>query len=148
LIGKHGTGKTHIAIALGIEACRNGHKVFFANAAQLVNQLIEARDEKQLKSMLTRLKRFDLIVLDELGYIPFSREGGQLLFQVISERYEQGSLIITSNLPLGDWTEIFDDANLTAALLDRIIHHGHVHQFTWESIRFSQSLKRKQEEKK
>jgi len=120
--------------------------VGFYTAADLVNQLIEARDDKQLKNTLKKLERLDLIVLDELGYIPFSREGGQLLFQVVSSRYERGAMILTSNLPFGQWDQVFGDANLTAALLDRIAHHGHVHQFTWESIRFTESLNRHKKE--
>lgn len=147
-LGKHGTGKTHLAIALGIEGCRNGYRVAFHTAADLANQLIEARDEKHLKNTLKRLQKLDLLIIDELGYIPFSRQGGQLLFQVISDRYERGAIIFTSNLPFGDWNQVFGDANLTAALLDRIAHHGHVHQFTWESIRFAESLKRHQKEEK
>lgn len=144
-LGKHGTGKTHLAIALGIEGCRRGFRVGFYTAAELVNQLIEARDEKQLQNALKRLGRVDLLIIDKLGYIPFSREGSQLLFQVVSDRYERRAMILTSNLALSEWTQVFDDPNLTAALLDRIAHHGHVHQFTWESIRFTESLKRHRE---
>ena len=143
-LGKHGTGKTHAAIALGIEACRLGYRVAFTTAAGLVNRLVEARDEKQLKNTLARLKRVDLLVLDELGYIPFSREGGQLLFQVISDRYETGSMILTSNLAFSEWDQVFNDPNLTAALLDRLTHHSHIHQFAWESIRFQESLKKQE----
>lgn len=146
-LGKHGTGKSHAAIALGIEACRQGSRVSFTTAAGLVNLLVEARDEKQLKNTLNRLKRVDLLILDELGYIPFSREGGQLLFQVVSDRYETGSMIITSNLPFSDWDQVFGDPNLTAALLDRLTHHSHIHQFDWESIRFQESLKKQKEAK-
>ena len=144
-LGKHGTGKTHAAIALGIEACRQGFRVAFTTAAALVNRLVEARDDKQLKNTLNRIRRVDLLILDELGYIPFSREGGQLLFQVISDRYETGSMMITSNLPFSDWDQVFGDANLTAALLDRLTHHSHIHQFAWESIRFQESLKKQKE---
>lgn len=146
-IGKHGTGKTHAAIALGIEACRQGYRVAFVTAAGLVNQLVEARDEKQLKNTLKRLNKVDLLILDELGYIPFSREGGQLLFQVISGRYESGAMILTSNLAFSEWDKVFGDANLTAALLDRLTHHSHIHQFAWESIRFQESMKKRRESK-
>jgi len=140
ILGKHGTGKTHAAIAFGIEACRRGHRVLFFTAADLVNTLVEARDEKQLQRCLKRLGRYGLLILDELGYIPLSREGSQLLFQVFARRYEKGSLLATSNLPFSEWTAIFEDANLTAALLDRLTHHCHILKFNWESIRFMESL--------
>ncbi len=139
-IGKHGTGKTHAAIAFGIEACRQGYRTLFITAADLVNTLIEARDEKSLKNYLKKLKRYSLLIIDELGYIPFSEEGAQLLFQVISGRYENGSTIITTNIAFAEWTKVFQDANLTAALLDRLTHHSNIHQFNWESIRFTESL--------
>ena len=148
LIGKHGTGKTHAAIAFGVEACRRGYKVFFTSAAHLVNTLTEARDERLLKNLLKRLKKYHLLIIDELGYIPFSEEGSQLLFQVFSDRYENGSLFITTNLPFAEWTSVFRDANLTAALLDRITHHCDIHQFNWESIRFTESMKRQQKKTK
>ncbi len=142
LIGKHGTGKTHAAIALGIEACRKGHRTWFTTAAHLVNSLIEAKDEKHLKRQLSRLNKIELLIIDELGYIPFSKEGARLLFQVFSDRYEHGSLLVTSNLPFAQWTEIFDDDNLTAALLDRLTHHCDIHHFDWNSIRLTESIKR------
>jgi len=113
----------------------------------LVNTLTEARDEKRLKNYLAKLKRIPLLIIDELGYIPFSEEGAQLLFQVVSSRYEQGSTIITSNLTFAEWTQVFHDANLTAALLDRLTHHSYIHQFDWESIRFTDSLSRRQKQK-
>lgn len=146
-IGKHGTGKTHAAVAFGVEACRKGFRTLFTTAAELVNTLTEARDEKQLKNVLAKLKRIPLLIIDELGYIPFSEEGAQLLFQVVSSRYEQGSTIITSNLAFAEWTQVFHDANLTAALLDRLTHHSYIHQFDWESIRFTDSLARRQKRK-
>ncbi|MBT4644103.1 MAG: ATP-binding protein [Deltaproteobacteria bacterium] len=146
-IGKHGTGKTHAAVAFGVEACRRGFKTLFTTAAELVNTLTEARDEKRLKNYLAKLKRIPLLIIDELGYIPFSEEGAQLLFQVVSSRYEQGSTIITSNLTFAEWTQVFHDANLTAALLDRLTHHSYIHQFDWESIRFTDSLSRRQKQK-
>lgn len=148
LIGKHGTGKTHAAIALGVEACRRGFRVLFTTAADLINTLVEARTEKTLKRHLQRMERYSLLVIDELGYIPFSREGAQLLFQVLSARYERGSLLVTSNLPFPQWTSVFEDANLTAALLDRLTHHCHIHQFDWESIRLTESLKNRNQRKK
>jgi DNA replication protein DnaC len=146
-IGKHGTGKTHAAVAFGVEACRKGFRTLFTTAAELVNTLTEARDEKRLNSYLAKLKRIPLLIIDELGYIPFSEEGAQLLFQVVSSRYEQGSTIITSNLAFAEWTQVFHDANLTAALLDRLTHHSYIHQFDWESIRFTDSLARRQKRK-
>jgi DNA replication protein DnaC len=142
LIGGHGTGKTHAAICLGIEACRQGYRTLFVTASSLVNSLVEARDEKCLKNMIAKLRKYSLLIIDELGYIPFSQEGAQLLFQVISERYEQNALIVTSNLAFSQWTQVFHDTNLTAALLDRLTHHGHIHQFDWDSIRLTDSLER------
>ena len=141
LVGKHGTGKSHAAMMLGIEACRQGHRVRFTTAAELVNELLEAHDQARVLRILKRLKSYPLLIIDELGYLPFSRKGAQLLFQVISDRYEQCATIITTNLGFADWTQVFGDANLTAALLDRLTHHCHIHQFDWESIRFTESLK-------
>jgi DNA replication protein DnaC len=143
LLGKHGTGKTHAATVFGVEACRRGYRVLFTTAAHLANTLIEAREERQLKRELARLSRYDLLILDEVGYIPFSTDGAQLLFQVFSDRYEKGSLIVTSNLAFAHWTSVFGDASLTAALLDRLTHHCAIHEFGWESLRFTDSLTRK-----
>jgi len=148
LIGKHGTGKTHAATVLGVEACRRGHRVLFATAADLVNTLLEAREERHLKRTLERLSRYQLLILDEVGYLPFSSEGAQLLFQVFSNRYEKGSMLVTSNLPFAQWTTVFGDAALTAALLDRLTHHCTIHEFDWESHRLAESLGRKQKSKK
>lgn len=147
LVGRHGTGKTHAAIALGVEACRRGHRVLFSTAAQLVNQLVEAREERDLERLERRLDRFALLIVDELGYIPFSQEGAQLLFQVFARRYESASLLVTSNLAFAEWTQVFVDAPLTAALLDRLTHHCHIHQFDWESLRLAESLKRHQQKR-
>jgi len=142
LLGKHGTGKTRISIMLGIEACRRGYKVLFLTAANLVNLLIEKREEKQVTAFLSKLKKYHLLILDELGYLPFSQEGSQLLFQVFSDRYESGSMIISSNLVFKDWNSVFNDKNLTAALLDRLTHKCDIYQFTWDSIRLQESKKR------
>jgi DNA replication protein DnaC len=142
ILGRHGTGKTHLSIALAIEAARKGFRVSFTTTASIANTLIEAREERTLKRAIARYVRPHLLVVDEMGYIPLSKEGAQLVFQVFSERYERGSMIVTSNLSFNQWTTIFDDVNLTAALLDRLTHHSHVLQFDWESLRLSDSLKR------
>jgi DNA replication protein DnaC len=140
LLGKSGTGKTHMATALGVEACRQGVKTRFTTACGLANELIEARHEKDLQRALKRYAKYGLLIVDELGYIPFSKEGAELLFQVLAERHERGSVIITSNLGFGDWTEVFGDANLTAALLDRLTHKAHIIECAWESYRLQEAL--------
>ncbi len=134
------TVETHAATVLGVEACRKGYRVGFTTAAALVNTLIESREDRGLNRRLGRLSRFELLIVDEVSYIPFSPEGAQLLFQVFSDRYGKGSLIVTSNLPFAQWTSVFGDVALTAALLDRLTHHCAIHQFDWESIRFTDSL--------
>lgn len=148
LIGKHGTGKTHAATVVGVEACRQGYRTLFTTAAQLVNRLIEARQEKELDRLLKRLDRFSLLIVDELGYIPFSQRGSQLLFQVLANRYERSATLVTSNLAFAEWTRVFADASLTAALLDRLTHHCRIYSFDWESIRLAESLKRKEKSEK
>lgn len=148
-LGRSGTGKTHLATALGVEACKQGIRTRFVTAYGLVNELIEARYEKELKRTLERYSRYGLLILDELGYVPFSKEGSELLFQVLAERHERASVIITSNLGFGDWTQIFGDANpstgsgqrLTAALLDRLTHKAYIINCNWESYRLRESLK-------
>lgn len=142
LIGKSGTGKTHFSIGLGIEACRKSFKVRFYTTCQLVTELVEARDEYRLKQLTDRLKRYDLLVLDELGYVPFSKAGAELLFQVLADRYEHHSTIITTNLPFPLWVEVFGAATLTGALLDRITHHCHILEFNWASVRFQESAQK------
>ncbi len=139
LIGKSGTGKTHFATALAIEACRSNFKVRFSTACKLVTELLEAREEYRLKLLIERLKRYDLLVLDELGYVPFSKPGAELLFQILAERHERKATIMTTNLPFPKWTDVLGDATLTAALLDRITHHCHIVEFNWASIRFQES---------
>lgn len=143
LLGKSGTGKTHLAIALGTEACRQNKRVRFMTGYALANELIEARSEKTLGRLLGKYARLDLLILDELGYVPFSQEGAELLFQVLAERYERGSVIITTNLGFADWTKIFGDANMTAALLDRLTHRAQIIECLWDSYRLRQTLKRK-----
>ncbi|MBF0319991.1 MAG: ATP-binding protein [Nitrospirae bacterium] len=148
-LGKTGTGKTHMAIALGIEACKNNFRTRFATCYALVNELIEARKEKMLQRLLQKYVRYDLLILDELGYVPFSKEGAELLFQIISERHERGSVMITTNVGFADWTQTFCDPVMTSALLDRLTHKVHIINCTWESYRLKQTLmeKRKHREK-
>lgn len=141
-LGSSGTGKTHLATALGVEACRNNYRTRFVSCYGLVNELIEARQEKDLQRLIGRHARYDLLILDELGYIPFSKEGAELLFQVLAERQEKGSVIITTNLGFADWTQVFGDPVMTAALLDRLTHRAHIINCHWDSHRLRESLKR------
>jgi DNA replication protein DnaC len=141
-LGRSGTGKTHLATALGMEACRQGVRTRFVTGCALANELIEARDEKLLSRVMKRYGSFGLLIIDELGYVPFSKEGAELLFQVLAERHEKKSIIITTNLGFGDWTQIFGDPTLTAALLDRITHKAHVINCSWESYRLRDTLKK------
>ncbi len=140
-LGRSGTGKTHLATALGVEACRNNYRTRFVSCYGLVNELIEARQEKDLRRLIGRQARYDLLILDELGYIPFSKEGAELLFQVLAERQEKGSVIITTNLGFADWTQVFGDPVMTAALLDRLTHRAHIVNCLWDSYRLKESLK-------
>ena len=143
MVGPTGVGKTHLAIALGTVGCSQGKRVRFYTAAGLVNEMVEALAAHQLSRLDGRLSRFDLIVLDEVGYVPFSQEGARLLFNFISSRYERGPLIITSNLDFGKWTSVFGDEELTGALLDRLTHHSHILEMNGDSYRFRESLKKK-----
>ena len=142
-MGKSGTGKTHLATALGMEACKQTIRTRFVTGCALANELIEARDEKLLRRVMKRYGSYGLLIVDELGYVPFSKEGAELLFQVLAERHEKKSVIITTNLGFGDWTQIFGDPTLTAALLDRITHKAHVINCSWESYRLKDTLKKK-----
>lgn len=141
LIGNSGTGKTHLAIALGQAACRQGRHVRFHTAASLVNQLEEAQKQYRLEKLLAGLERIDLLIVDELGYLSLSSAGADLLFQVFAERYERRSVLITSNLPFGEWGGVFRNERLTAALLDRLTHRCHILECNGESYRFRQSSK-------
>ena len=140
-LGKSGTGKTHLAIGLGIEACRQGIRTRFVTACGLVNELIESRGQTVLSRTINKYARYSLLILDELGYVPFSKEGAQLLFQVLAQRHEKASVIITSNLGFGDWTQVFGESTLTAALLDRVTYKAHTITCSWESYRLRQTLK-------
>ena len=142
LIGGIGTGKTHVATSLGLCACEQGHKVRFYTAAGLINELLEAQESHTISKLEARLMKYKLIILDEVGFIPFSQKGAQMLFSFISQRYQRGSLIVTSNLGFAEWTEVFGDPRLTSALLDRLTHRCHILEFKGKSHRFRQSLQR------
>jgi DNA replication protein DnaC len=143
LIGAPGTGKTHLAVALGQAACRQGRRVRFFTAAALVNRLEEAQKQYQLERFLGHLDKTELLICDELGYLSFSRAGAELLFQVFADRYERASLLITSNLAFSDWGQVFQGERMTAALLDRLTHRCHIFEMNGESYRFRESMKSK-----
>jgi DNA replication protein DnaC len=134
-LGNSGTGKSHVALALGLAACQRGMSVGFATAAGLVHQLMEARDEKRLLRLQSQLAAHKLLIVDELGYVPLSPTGAELLFEVFSQRYERGSIIVTSNLPFEEWTSVFGSERLTGALLDRLTHHVHILELNGDSYR-------------
>jgi DNA replication protein DnaC len=136
LIGNPGLGKTHLALGLAAAACRAGRRVRFWTAAGLVNELIQAQDEHRLHRFIASALKLDLVVLDELGFIPFSQNGAQALFTFCSELYERLALIVTTNLKFADWVQVFGDERLTAALLDRLTHHAHIIELLGESYRF------------
>jgi len=138
LIGNPGLGKTHLALGLASAACRAGRRVRFWTAAGLVNELIQAQDEHRLHRFIASALKLDLVVLDELGFIPFSQNGAQALFTFCSELYERLALIITTNLKFADWVQVFGDERLTAALLDRLTHHAHILELLGDSYRFRQ----------
>ena len=141
-VGNSGTGKTHIVLGLGLAACQKGLSVGFTTAAALVHELIEARDEKRLLRLQRQLATYKLLIIDELGYVPFSQIGAELLFEVFSRRYERGSTIVTSNLPFDEWTGVFASERLTGALLDRLTHHVHILEMNGDSYRLKQSKRR------
>jgi len=143
-LGPSGTGKTHIALGLGLAACQRGLKVRFTTAAALVHDLIEAQDERKLQRLQKQLTSQNLLIIDELGFVPLSKSGAELLFEVISQCYERGSIIITSNLPFDEWTEVFGSERLTGALLDRLTHHVHILEMNGESYRLKHSRKNRQ----
>ena len=141
-LGPAGTGKTHTALALGLAACQKNYSVLFVTAAALVHELMEARDERRLRTLQKQLAKVDLLVVDELGYVPFTAVGSELLFEVLSRRYEHGSTLVTSNLPFDEWTSLFGSERLTGALLDRLTHHVHILEMNGQSYRLAASQKR------
>lgn len=141
-LGTVGTGKTHLATAIALKACQTGRRVRFFTAASLANLLLERNNMGTLNSFQANLKRVELIVVDEIGFVPLHKETAELLFQVISDCYERRSLIITSNLEFSQWNTVFGDNRLTAALIDRLIHHSHIVIFSGESYRLTQSINR------
>ena len=148
LIGGSGTGKTHVATSLGLALCRLGKRVRFVTAAGLVTELEEAHQQHRLDRLLTQLERVDLLIVDELGYLSFNRTGAELLFQVFADRYERRSLLITSNLPFGEWGQVFQGERMTAALLDRLTHRCHIFEMNGESYRFRESMNAKKDSSK
>jgi DNA replication protein DnaC len=142
LIGNPGTGKTHLACALAFSACAHGRKVRFLTVTGLVTELVECREERRLQRLHKQLQRLHLLVLDELGYVPFSKAGAELLFEVISQAYEHHSLMLTTNLAFEEWTETFGSERLTGALLDRLTHRCHILEANGESYRLRQAKKR------
>ena len=142
-LGNSGTGKTHVALALGLAACQKGFTVAFTTAAALVSQLLEARDERRLLKLQRDLASVKLLVIDELGYVPLSPTGAELLFETFSQRYERGSTVVTSNLPFEDWTQELGSERLTGALLDRLTHHVSILAMNGGSYRLKESAGRR-----
>jgi DNA replication protein DnaC len=145
LIGNSGTGKTHLACGLALAACNQGRRVLFFTATGLVTRLLEKREERQMERFCKQLENQHLIVLDELGYVPFSKTGAELLFEVVSRAYERTSLIVTTNLPFEAWTDVMGNERLTGALLDRLTHRIHVLEANGESYRLRESKDRQKQ---
>jgi len=143
LVGNTGTGKTHMATAMGVEACGRGKRVRFFKIVELITQLIEAREERQLLRLKAQLAKLDLLILDELGYVPASKLGAELLFDVIGNAYERTSIIVTTNLPFENWTEVLGSERLTGATLDRLTHRCHILECNGESYRLKDAKKRR-----
>ncbi|TAX67701.1 IS21-like element helper ATPase IstB [Rhizobium ruizarguesonis] len=142
-LGPSGTGKTHVALGLGLAACQKGLSVGFTTAAALVSEMMEARDERRLLRFQKQMAAYQLLIIDELGFVPLSKTGAELLFELISHRYERGATLITSNLPFDEWTETLGSERLTGALLDRITHHVNILEMNGDSYRLAQSRARK-----
>ena len=142
-LGNSGTGKTHIALGLGLAACQRGLSVGFTTAAALVHELLEARDEKRLLRLQKQLIGYKLLIIDELGFVPLSKSGAELLFEIVSQRYERGATLVTSNLPFDEWTEVMGSERLTGALLDRLTHHVHILEMNGESYRLQASRRQR-----
>jgi DNA replication protein DnaC len=142
IVGNSGTGKTHLATALAFSACAQGRKVRFWTVTQLVRQLLETREERSLQRLMSQLERQHLLILDELGYVPFTKVGAELLFEVVSRAYERLSLIVTTNLPFEKWTEVLGSERLTGALLDRLTHRVHIIEANGESFRLREAKNR------
>ena len=145
-MGAVGTGKTHLATAIALKACQQGKHARFFTAASLANILLEKNQKGVLNSFLSTLKKVELMVIDEIGFVPLHKDTAELLFQVISDCYERKSLIITSNLEFSQWNTVFGDNRLTAALIDRLIHHSHILIFSGESYRLTQSMQRQKQQ--
>ena len=138
-VSNSGAGKTHVALGLGLAACHWGMSVGFTTAAALVHELMEARDERRLLNLQRQLSRLNLLIIDELGFVPLSPTGAELLFEVFSQRYERGSTLVTTNLPFDEWTQVFGSERLTGALLDRLTHHVHILEMNGDSYRLKHS---------
>ena len=148
LIGNSGTGKTHLATSLGFAACTQGKRVRFWSATALVTHMLEMHEQRDLKRFFAQIEKHDLIVLDELGYVPFSKAGAELLFEVVSRAYERLSLIVTTNLPFAQWTEVMGSERLTGALLDRLTHRVHIIEANGESYRLKDARKRRKKSRR
>jgi DNA replication protein DnaC len=141
-LGPSGTGKTHVALGLGLAACQKGLSVGFTTAAALVSEMMEARDERRLLRFQKQMAAYQLLIIDELGFVPLSKTGAELLFELIAQRYERGATLITSNLPFDEWTETLGSERLTGALLDRITHHVNILEMNGDSYRLKTSRRR------
>ncbi|RLS34054.1 MAG: ATP-binding protein [Planctomycetota bacterium] len=143
MVGPSGTGKSHLATAFGMAACAQGKRVRFFRVTELITQLLEAKEERQLQRYRLALSKLDLLVLDELGYVPASKAGAELLFDVIATAYERYSLIVTTNLPFENWTEVLGSERLTGAALDRLTHRCHILETKGESYRLQDAKRRR-----